>query len=73
MILGRSPNLVIGFATALIGAAALFHLGGFDPTSEQTAGLLGLVGAAVALIANTASIQIAAGQAAAARKAAPKS
>ena len=64
MILGRSPNLVIGAATAIYGVVSVFHLGGFSPTPEQTGVVVTAIGAVVALIANSAGIQIAAGEAA---------
>jgi hypothetical protein len=65
MILGRSPNLVLGAVTALLNALQL--LGILQLETEQIAALNVLAGAIVALVANTASIQIAAGQAAKAR------
>lgn len=68
LILGRSPNLVLGFLVALYNVVAIAHLGGFAPTPELTAAVNILLGAAVALIANTASIQVAAGDAAKARR-----
>jgi hypothetical protein len=65
MILGRSPNLVLGAVTALLNALQL--IGTLQLNPEQIAGLNVLAGAVVALVANTASIQIAAGNAAKAR------
>ena len=62
MILGRSPNLVLGAVTALINALQLLAIIHLD--AGQIAGLNVLAGAIVALIANSASIQIAAGEAA---------
>ena len=67
MIFGRSPNLVLGAFTALFNVVVLSHLGGFDPTPELIAAVNIAAGAIIALVANTASIQIAAGQAAAER------
>jgi hypothetical protein len=65
VILGRSPNLVLGAATALLNALQL--LGILQLELDQIAGFNVLAGAVVALVANTASIQIAAGHAAKAR------
>jgi hypothetical protein len=62
LILGRSPTLVLGAVTALLNALQLLGILQLEP--EQIAGLNVLAGAVVALVANTASIQIAAGQAA---------
>lgn len=67
MIAGRSPNLVLGAVTALINALQLLGILQLDP--EQIAGLNVLAGAIVALVANSAPIQIAAGEAAKARAA----
>ena len=69
MILGRSPNLILGLVSAALGVVTTFHVGGFAPTTEQTGILLAFFGAVVAVIATTASIQIAAGNAAASRTA----
>jgi hypothetical protein len=65
MILGRSPNLVLGAVTALLNALQLLAIVHLDP--EQIAGLNVLAGAVVALVANSTSIQIAAAEAAKAR------
>ena len=65
LILGRSPNLVLGAVTALLNALQLLAVIHLDAT--QLAGLNVLAGAVVALIANTSSIQIASGNAAADR------
>ncbi len=69
LVFGRSPNLVLGFLTAAWNVVVIAHVGGFNPTPELIAGVNILLGAFVALIANTASIQIAAADAAKARKA----
>lgn len=68
LILGRSPNLILGFLSAVLNVVILFHVGGFDPTPEQIVGANGVLFALVALIANTDSIQVAAGKAAAVRQ-----
>lgn len=68
MILGRSPNLILGFLTALFNLAVVFQPFGFVPTMEQIAAVNVALGAAVAVIANSATISIAAGNAAAARR-----
>ena len=62
MILDRSPNLVLGAVTAFINALQLLAVIHLD--AAQIAGLNVLAGAIVALIANSAGIQIAAGEAA---------
>lgn len=67
LIFGRSPNLVIGAASAIYGVLAIFHVGGFSPTADQTTYVTAAIGAVVALIANSGSIQAAAGDAAKAR------
>ena len=67
LILGRSPNLVLGAVTALLNALQLVGILQLNP--EQIGGLNVLAGAVVALVANTASIQIDAGNAAKARAA----
>lgn len=67
MILGRSPNLVLGAFTALFNVVVLSGtLPGLTP--ELVAAVNIAAGAIIALIANTASIQIAAGDAAKARQ-----
>ena len=66
MIFGRSPNLVLGAVTALINALQLLAVIHLD--ANQIAGLNVLAGAVVALIANSNSIQSAAGDAAKARQ-----
>ena len=67
LIFGRSPNLVLGFLTAVFNVAVLSHVGGFAPTPELIGAVNILLGALVALVANTAAIQVAAGNAAADR------
>jgi hypothetical protein len=67
MILGRSPNLILGTFTALFNVVILAHIGGFAPDGELVAAVNIAAGALIALIANTASIQIEAGKAAASR------
>lgn len=68
LILGRSPNLVIGTFTALLNVAVLvLAANGTTVTPELVAALNIAAGAIVALIANTSSIQVAAGDAAKAR------
>ena len=62
MILGRSPNLILGAVTAAINALQLLAVIHLD--AAQIAGLNVLAGAVVALIANSGTIQIAAGKAA---------
>ena len=66
-VFGRSPNLVVGALSALYGVVSIFHVGGFTPTADQTNYVIIAIGALVGLIANTGSISIAAGQAAADR------
>ena len=66
MILGRSPNLILGAFTALFNVVVLAKVFP-DITPELVAAINIAAGAIVVLIANTASIQIAAGDAAAAR------
>jgi hypothetical protein len=66
MILGRSPNLVLGAFTALFNVIVLTNvLTGLTP--ELVAAVNIAAGAIIALIANTASIQISAGDAARSR------
>ena len=66
MILGRSPNLILGAFTAIFNVIVLSNVVVFTP--EIVAAVNIAAGAVIALIANTASIQIAAGDAAAARR-----
>jgi hypothetical protein len=66
LILGRSPNLVLGAVIAIINALqqlAVIHLDG-----QQLAGVNIAAGAIIALIANSATVQVAAGRAAQIRK-----
>lgn len=67
LILGRSPNLVLGLLTAVFNVAVTYHIGGFSPTVDQIGVTNIAFGALIALIANTGSIQAAAGEAAKAR------
>lgn len=71
MIFGRSPNIVLGFLTAMFNVAVVFHPLGFTPDGTQIAAVNTAFGALVMLVANTASIQIAAGKAAASRSSTP--
>lgn len=71
LIFGRSPNLILGTFTALFNVVVIAHLGGFNPTPELIAAVNIAAGALVALIANTGSIQIASGVAAADRASKP--
>jgi len=64
-ILGRSPNLILALVAAALNAAVLL---GLNVDAEQVVALNALAFAIVAVIANTAAIQIAAGDAAKARK-----
>lgn len=64
MILGRSPNLILGAFTAIFNVVVLAHVGGFNPTPELIAAVNIAAGAIIAVVANTPSIQIAAGDAA---------
>ena len=64
MILGRSPNLILGAFTALLNVAVLGHIGGFNPTPELVAALNIAAGTLITLVANSASLQIQAGIAA---------
>jgi hypothetical protein len=67
LILGRSPNLILGAFTALFNVIVLSKaLPGLTP--ELVAGVNIAAGAVIALIANVASVQIAAGDAAKARQ-----
>jgi hypothetical protein len=66
LILGRSPNLVVGVIIAVVGLLELIFPTAI--TQPIGAGIIVLGGAIVALIANTTSIQVAAGDAAKARQ-----
>ena len=67
MILGRSPNLVLGALTAVFNVFVIAHVPYvWDPAVVAAVNVA--AGAVIALIANSASIQIAAGNAAQARK-----
>ena len=68
LLLGRSPNLVLGALTAVFNIIVAIHLGGFNPDVSQIAVVNVGLGAIVALIANNDTVQIAAGRASAARK-----
>lgn len=70
MILGRSPNLVFGAFVAIFNVIVLVaaNQGATFFTPDIVAGINVAAGAVIALIANTNSIQIAAGNAAAARQ-----
>ena len=61
MILGRSPNLILGFLAAAFNVVVVFHLGGFAPTIDQIAIMNVLLGALVALVANVPELAITAG------------
>lgn len=61
MILGRSPNLILGFLTAAFNAVVVFHVYGFAPTLDQITIVNVLLGAAVALVANVPELAITAG------------
>lgn len=66
LIFGRSPNLVLGALTAVFNVFVIAHVPYvWDPA---TVGAINIAaGAVIALVANTTSIQVAAGNAAAAR------
>lgn len=66
-IFGRSPNLVLSLLSAVLNAAIVFHIAGFNPDAPQIATLNVLLFAIVAVISNTNSIAIAAGNEAAKR------
>lgn len=67
LILGRSPNLWLGAFTAIWGVATLvLHI---DP--QIAAAVTVAAGAVITLVAGTDSIQIASGNAAAARASKP--
>lgn len=51
-ILGRPPNLFVGLIGAIVNAAALFHLFGFNPTADQATAVNTVVLFAIATIAN---------------------
>jgi hypothetical protein len=68
LIFGRSPNLILGATTAVFNVVVAFHVAGFDPNIDQIAVVNVALGAIVALVANSDSIQVAAGKAAALRK-----
>lgn len=68
LILGRSPNLVLGAATALFNVVVVLQVGGFNPTAEQISAVNVLLAALVALIANSDTISAAAGKAAVSRQ-----
>ena len=65
-ILGRSPNLIIGAIGAVLNALVLLGIAKLD--GAQLAGVNTALGAIVLVIANSATVQIAAGDAARARK-----
>lgn len=69
LILGRSPNLVVSLITAAVNLLVL--LGALALTAAQIAGVDGFVLILIAVIANTPSVQIAAGNAAAHRASKP--
>lgn len=68
LIFGRSPNLVLGAFTALFNVIVLSKVLGPGLTPELVAAVNIAAGAVIALIANAASIQVAAGEAAKARQ-----
>lgn len=68
LIFGRSPNLVLGALTAVFNVLVVAHIGGFNPTPETIAAVNVALGAIIALVANTSSIQVAAGNAAKSRQ-----
>lgn len=68
LIFGRSPNLVLGAFTAIFNVVVLvLQSQGTQVTPELVAAVNIAAGAIVALIANTGSVQIAAGEAAKSR------
>lgn len=68
LVFGRSPNLILGAVTAIFNVIVVFHILGFNPDATQIAVTNVAFGAIIALIANTASIQVAAGIAASNRQ-----
>jgi hypothetical protein len=69
VIVGRSPNLIVGLLGGLFNVVVAFQVAGFSPSTEQIGVVNAFILALVAAIANTTNIQIAAGKAAAERKA----
>lgn len=67
LIFGRSPNLILGAFAAILGALNGLSVTHLDGT--QMGLVTAAVGGVIAVVANTASIQQAAGKAAAARAA----
>jgi len=69
LIFGRSPNLVLGFLLAVWNVIVLaLNSQGTELDATLVAAVNILIGAFVALIANSATIQVAAGDAAKARQ-----
>lgn len=64
LIFGRSPNLILGAVTAIFNVVVVFHVGGFDPDTNQIAVTNVAFGAIIALVANSNTISQAAGAAA---------
>lgn len=53
MIFGRPTNLWLGAIIAVFNLFVLFHIGGFDPSSDQINGVNIALSAVIILIANT--------------------
>ena len=66
LIFDRSPILILGAVSAILNALQLLAVIHLD--AQQLAGVNIAAGAIIALIANSGTVQIAAGNAAAARK-----
>lgn len=63
LVFGRSPNLVLGALTAIYNVFVIAHVPGvWDPAVVAAVNIA--LGAVIALIANSPSIQVAAGDAA---------
>jgi uncharacterized membrane protein YozB (DUF420 family) len=65
---GRSPSLILGACTAIFNVIVAFHVAGFDPTVDQISIVNVAFGAIIALVSNSASTAIAAGEAAIKRR-----
>ena len=68
LILGRSPNLVLGAVTAVFNVVVVFHVLGFNPDVTQIATANLMFASVIALIANSGSINEAAGNASRTRR-----
>lgn len=67
LVFGRSPNLILGAATAIFNVFVAFHILGFAPDASQQAVVNLALGAIIAVVANDSVTQIKGGLAAQAR------